>query len=49
MMTLTASPRTIKTPAPITLSRRSETARTNSPAPRGFWLTLLRALSAASA
>jgi len=49
MMTLTASTRTIKTPAPLNLSRRTQAIRTSSPAGRGFWVTLLRALSAASA
>jgi hypothetical protein len=49
MMTLTASPRTINTPAPITKSRRPQAARPNATARPGFWTALLRALAAASA
>jgi hypothetical protein len=48
MMTLTASPRTIKTTAQVTRPRPTvEAARTSAPAaPRpGFWMTLLRALA----
>jgi hypothetical protein len=46
MMTLTASPRTTKTPAPITLPRRPEATGTKAPARRSFLQTLLRALAA---
>jgi hypothetical protein len=46
MMTLTASPRTTKAPAPLTLPRRNETAAAKAPARRGFLATLLRCLAA---
>ena len=46
MMTLTASPHTTRTPAPIATPRRIETTAAKAPAPRGFLRALLRALAA---
>jgi hypothetical protein len=48
MMTLAASRRTLK-PAPLTPMRTTQAIRTERTARPGFWLTLLRALSAAAA
>jgi len=45
MMTITASTRTTNTPAPITLPRAADAARTKAPR-RGFLRALLRALAA---
>ena len=46
MMMLTASPRTTKTPAPITPTWRKEPTAAKAPASRGFLAALLRALAA---
>jgi len=45
MMTLTASPKTTRTTAPVTLVRGSEPAAKPQTRP-SFWRTLLRALAA---
>jgi hypothetical protein len=48
MMTLTASPRTIKTPATITSTRRTQANAAKAPARPGFLTSLLRALATAA-
>jgi hypothetical protein len=46
MMTLTASPRTTRTPAPVTPPQRKEDTASKAPARRSFLTSLLRALAA---
>ena len=48
MMTLTASPRTTTTPAPITPTRRNEAIAAKAQPRRGFLKALLRAMAAAA-